>query len=84
MKQNEDIKAARFDLIAAREDLNSIRNQTAGQVTILFRHVQFDYQNAIVYRDSVVPEALTAFDQALAGRETDESNLQLCQISGMN
>jgi outer membrane protein, heavy metal efflux system len=67
MKQNEDIKAARFDLEAAREDLNGIRNQTAGQVTILFRHVQFDYQNAIVYRDSVVPEALSAFDKALAG-----------------
>jgi outer membrane protein, heavy metal efflux system len=75
MKQNEDIKAARFDLEAAREDLNGIRNQTAGQVTILFRHVQFDYQNVIVYRDSVVPEALSAFDQALAGPGNREEQL---------
>jgi outer membrane protein, heavy metal efflux system len=66
MKQNEDIKRARFGLEAAREDLNGMRNQTAGQVTILFRHAEFDYQDAITYRDSVVPEALKAFDSALA------------------
>jgi cobalt-zinc-cadmium efflux system outer membrane protein len=66
MKQNEDIKRARYDLEAAREDLSGIRNQTAGEVTILFRHAQFDYENAIVYRDTVVPEAREAFDRAVA------------------
>jgi cobalt-zinc-cadmium efflux system outer membrane protein len=75
IKQNEDVKRARFDLEAAREDLNGIRNQTAGQVTILFRHVKFDYQNSIVYRDSVVPEALSAFDKALAGHGNREEQL---------
>jgi hypothetical protein len=43
--------------------------------TILSRHVQFDYQNEIVYRDSVVPEALSAFDQALAGPGNREEQL---------
>ena len=66
IKQNEDIKRARFDLEAAREDLTGVRNQTAAQVTILFRHAKFDYQDAIIYRDSVVPEALKAFDTTLA------------------
>jgi outer membrane protein, heavy metal efflux system len=75
MKQNEDIKRARFDLEAAREDLSGVRNQTAGEVTILFRHVQFDYQNAIVYRDRVVPEALKAFDIALAANGDREEQL---------
>jgi outer membrane protein, heavy metal efflux system len=65
MKQNEDVKRASYDLEAAREDLGGIRNQTAGEVTILFRHVEFDYQNALTYRDSVVPQALTAFNKAL-------------------
>jgi outer membrane protein TolC len=40
MKQNEDVKRARFDLEAAREDLSSIRNQSACEVTILFRHAE--------------------------------------------
>ncbi len=65
-KQNEDIKRAGFDLEAARADLNGMRNQTAGEVTILFRDVEFDYENAIAYRDEVVPEALKAFNEAIA------------------
>lgn len=64
-KQNEDIKRARFDLEAAHEALSGIRNQTAGDVTILFRDTEFDYENAISYRDDVVPQALRAFEEAL-------------------
>ena len=75
MKQDEDIKRARFDREAAREDLSGIRNQTAGEVTILFRHVEFDYQNAIIYRDGVVPQALKAFDSAVAEHGNGEEQL---------
>lgn len=81
MKQNEDIKRACFDLEAAREDLSSIRNQTAGQVTILFRHAEFDYHDALIYRDSVVPEALRAFDRALA--EHGNRQEQLATLSDL-
>ena len=75
MKQEEDIKRARCDLEAARDDLNGIRTQTAGEVTILLRHVQFDYQNVIVYRDTVVPEASKAFDSALTVHGNAEEQL---------
>lgn len=65
-KQAEDVKRAAFDLEAAREDLSAVRNRTAVEVTILFRHADFDYRNAITYRDVVVPQSLEAFDAALA------------------
>jgi len=65
LKQNEDIKRAGLDLEAAREDLLSVRTRTAAEVTILFRHAQFDYQNAIVFRDSIVPKSTEAFESAL-------------------
>jgi len=66
LTQSEDLKRAAFDLDAAREDLNSVRNQTTAEVTILYRHAQLDYQDAVVYRDSVVPQGLEAFNSALA------------------
>jgi outer membrane protein, heavy metal efflux system len=66
MKQNEDVTRAGFDLEAAREDLNAIRIQTAARITILHRHAQFDYLDAVVYRDSVVPQSRHAFETALA------------------
>jgi cobalt-zinc-cadmium efflux system outer membrane protein len=65
MKQSEDVKRAGYDLEAAREDLNSIRVRTAAKVTILWRHAQFDYQDALVYRDTVLPQSVAAFDSAL-------------------
>jgi outer membrane protein, heavy metal efflux system len=81
LKQSEDIKRASYDLEAAREDLAGIRNQTAGEVTILFRHIEFDYQNALIYRDSVVPQALKAFDQALT--EQGKGGAQLATLSDL-
>ncbi len=75
MKQNEDVKRAQQDLEAAREDLKGIRNQTAGDVTILFRHIRFDYQNAIAYRDTVVPDAEQAFSRALVLHGNREEQL---------
>ena len=50
LKQNEDIKRADLDLEAARDDLSAVRNRTAAELTSLFRHAQFDYQNAILSR----------------------------------
>ena len=58
MKQSEDVKRAGYDLEAAREDLNSIKVRTAAKVTILWRHAQFDYQDALVYRDTVLPQSV--------------------------
>jgi outer membrane protein, heavy metal efflux system len=81
MKQNEDVKRASYDLDAAREDLSGIRNQTAGEVTILFRHVEFDYQNALIYRDNVVPQALEAFNKALT--EQGKGEAQLATLSDL-
>src|SRR5208282_5882284 len=40
LKQNEDVQRASYDLEAAREDLSSIKNQTAAQVTTLYRQAQ--------------------------------------------
>jgi cobalt-zinc-cadmium efflux system outer membrane protein len=65
LKQNEDVKRAGYDLEAAREDLNSIKTRTAAKVTILYRHAQFDYQDAMTYRDIVLPQSLKAFEGAL-------------------
>ena len=65
MKQSEDVKRAKFDLEAAREDLSSVKNETAADVTILYRHAKQDYEDAVVYRDTIVPRSLRAFDSAL-------------------
>jgi len=67
LKQNEDIKRATYDLQAAREDLNSIRNQTAAQVTTLYRQAQLSYNTAVLYRDSLIPLARQWFEVALVG-----------------
>ena len=66
MKQNEDVARAGDDLEAAREDLESLRINTAARVTILYRHAQFDYQEALTYRDSIIPRSHEAFENSLA------------------
>jgi outer membrane protein, heavy metal efflux system len=66
MKQNEDVARAGYDLEAAREDLESLRIDTAARVTILHRHAQFDYQEALTYRDKIVPRSQEAFENSLA------------------
>lgn len=67
LKQNEDVKRATYDLAAAREDLNSIKNQTAAQVTTLYRQAQLSYSTAVLYRNSLIPLARQWFEVALVG-----------------
>jgi outer membrane protein, heavy metal efflux system len=65
LKQNEDIKQANYDLEAARDNFNGIRNQTAATVTTTYRNAQFARQSAILYRDSLIPLARQNFQVAL-------------------
>ncbi len=65
LKQGEDVKRAGYDLQAAREDLTSIRAQTAAQVTIFYRQAQLSWQTAVLYRDSLIPLARQGFEVAL-------------------
>jgi len=65
LKQREDNTRAVYDLDAAREDLNSVVNQTAAQVTTLYRQTQFAYATAKLYRDTLIPLARQAFAVAL-------------------
>ncbi len=60
--KNEDIKRARQDLDAAREDLHSIRIQTAGTVTTLYRQVLRSRETAMLYRGTLIPLAHQAFE----------------------
>jgi outer membrane protein TolC len=55
LRQREDNTRAVYDLDAAREDLNSVVNQTAAQVTNFYRQAQFAYTTARLYRDSLIP-----------------------------
>jgi outer membrane protein, heavy metal efflux system len=57
MKQNEDVIRAKASLQAARSDQALIRIQTAAAVATLYRNVQFAYESAILYRDSLIPLA---------------------------
>ena len=66
MKQKEDVVRADYDLQAAREDLQGLRINTAAQVTLLYRHAQFDFQEALRYRDTIVPAREEVFKSALA------------------
>ncbi len=69
LRQREDNARAVYDLDAAREDLNSVVNQTAAQVTNLYRQAQFAYTTARLYRDSLIPLARQAFAVALVAYE---------------
>jgi outer membrane protein TolC len=61
LKQREDNRRAAYDLEAAREDLDLVINQTAAQVTTLYRQAQFAYTTAKLYRDTLIPVARQAF-----------------------
>jgi len=65
LKQNEDVKKAGYDLEAARDNLGSIRSQTAATVTTLYRNAQFAQESAILYRDSLIPLSRQDFQVAL-------------------
>jgi outer membrane protein, heavy metal efflux system len=76
--KNEDIKRARQDLDAASEDLESIRIQTAGQVTTLYRQVLRTRETALLYRNTLIPLAHQAFEVMLVtyqGGKTDFTTL---------
>jgi outer membrane protein, heavy metal efflux system len=63
--KNEDISKAQSDLNAAREDLNSIRVQTAGNVTSLYRQILRSRETALLYRNTLIPLAHQAFEVML-------------------
>ena len=65
LHQKEDVTRSRMDLLAARSDLASIRNQTAAVVTTLYRNAQLAYETALLYRDSLIPLARQDFQVGL-------------------
>lgn len=65
LHQSEDVERARHDLAASRDDLDSVRNQTAAAVTSTFRTTQLAYQTALLYRDSLMGLARQDFNVAL-------------------
>ena len=69
-KQREDVTSARAALDAARDDLASIRSQTAAAVTTTYRNMQLAYQTATLYRDSLIPLARQDFQVGLVSYES--------------
>ena len=63
--KNEDIARARQDLNAAGEDLESVRLQTQGTVTALYRQILRSRETALLYRNTLVPLARQAFEVML-------------------
>ena len=60
--KNEDIKTgASGPRCRAGEDLESIRIQTAGQVTTLYRQILRSRETALLYRNTLIPLAHQAF-----------------------
>jgi outer membrane protein, heavy metal efflux system len=76
--KNEDITRAHQNLDAAREDSESIRIQTAGQVTTLYRQILRSRETALLYRNTLIPLAHQAFEVMLVayqGGKTDFTTL---------
>ena len=65
IKQDEDVRRARYDLEAARDDVGSIRSQTEAAVTTLYRNARLAYDTALLYRDSLIALARQDFEVAL-------------------
>ena len=63
--KNEDIRKSRQDLDAAKDDLSSIRIQTAGMVTSLYRQILRSRETAQLYRNTLIPLAHQAFEVTL-------------------
>jgi outer membrane protein, heavy metal efflux system len=72
--KNEDIKKAHRDLDAAREDLESIRVQTAGQVTTLYRQILRARETALLYRNTLIPLAHQAFEVMLIAYQSGKTD----------
>lgn len=77
--QREDVQGSLHDLSAARYDLGSVRNQTAAAVTALYRTAQLDYQQATIYRDSLIPLARQGFQVALVAYQNGQINFAQLQ-----
>jgi cobalt-zinc-cadmium efflux system outer membrane protein len=76
--KNEDLKQARQNLNAAGEDLQSVRLQTEGTVTALYRQIRRSRETALLYRNTLVPLARQAFGVMLVsyeGGKTDFTTL---------
>jgi len=63
--KNEDYRRATQDLAAAKDDLASIRLQTEGQVTTLYRQMLRSRETALLYRNTLIPLAHQAFEVML-------------------
>jgi outer membrane protein TolC len=74
LKQKEDVRRAESDLAAARDDLGSIRSQTAAAVTTLYRGAQLAYDTAVLYRDTLGPLAQQDFKVALVAYSAGKIN----------
>ncbi|HLW71735.1 MAG TPA: TolC family protein [Candidatus Binataceae bacterium] len=72
--KNEDIRRAHRDLDAAREDLDSIRTQTAGQVTVLYRQILRARETATLYQHTLIPLAHQAFEVMLISYQGGKSD----------
>lgn len=72
--KNEDIARSRQDLDAAKEDLESVRNQTAGQVTTLYRQILRSRETALLYRNTLVPLAHQAFEVMLVAYQSGKTD----------
>jgi signal transduction histidine kinase len=62
------------DLDAAREDLESIRIQTAGQVTTVYRQILRSRETALLYRNTLIPLAHQAFQVMLVAYQSGKTD----------
>ena len=72
--KNQDIRRARSDLDAAREDLHSVRIQTAGMVTTLYRQIVRSRQTALLYHGTLIPLAHQAFEVMLVAYQSSKTD----------
>ncbi|HXW83810.1 MAG TPA: TolC family protein, partial [Candidatus Binataceae bacterium] len=70
IKQSEDVTKSRYDLEAARDNLELIRSQTAASVTSLYRSAIYAYRTALLYRDTLSPLARQDFKVALTAYQS--------------
>jgi outer membrane protein TolC len=75
------VQKSLHDLAAARDDLGSVKNQTAAAITILYRTALFAYQQAALYRDSLIPLARQGFQVALVAYQAGKLNFAQLQNS---
>jgi cobalt-zinc-cadmium efflux system outer membrane protein len=72
--KNEDISRARQNLDAAKEDLESIRIQTAGQITSLYRQILRSRETALLYRNTLIPLAHQSFEVMLVAYQSKKAD----------